>query len=109
MEDRSRNAGLQLRIGFEDSGDVEQVFAALGGAALGSGGSPDFALQNVFERGDRQAQAEEFAVGCAVDEIAVARVGLDLDAQVGAGGRDVEAVRELFRLESSVASRFGPG
>jgi hypothetical protein len=75
----------EWRIRFQNSFNIEQIFSPLRGSPRGIGGSPDFALQNILDRGDWKVQAQDITHRCAFHKIAVTRVGLDLNAKIGAG------------------------
>ena len=64
------------------------------------GSRPDLTLQHVFERGDRELQAENFANCGTFDEGAVARVVLDPNPEVGSCRRDIQAALEFFSVKT---------
>jgi hypothetical protein len=101
-------------VGFADAGEIESVFLTFAGAAVGVGGSPKFALDNIFEGGDGQADAEDLGLGGAGREGAIAVVDGDLDAKSAAGqnGVDSDIIGSVFRRGeafqiSEVGQRFG--
>lgn len=100
LQDFWGNASLQIGIGFDQPRDVEKIFAAFGRAAIGIGGGPDFAFENILDACDRQRKAKNLARMGAIQKVAIARVRLNLNSQIRAGGGDVEAVWEFFDGET---------
>jgi hypothetical protein len=84
---------------LDQSGDVGEIHLPPAGSSRLVRRRPDLALEHVLERRDGQRVAQDLERRRPIDESRVARIRLDLDAQIGAFRRDVEAVGELLDAE----------
>ncbi len=95
-----------MRIAFDQSGDVGQVFLAFAAALLRIKHGPDFALEHVFQAGDGQGYAQHVGLNGVGHKGPIALVDLNLHLQPGAGQGDVEALAEALDLEMLGESPF---
>src|SRR5579864_2043605 len=106
-KDFFRYARPEIGVRFQNSLDIEQILPAFSSTPLGIGCRPDFTLQHVFERGDRKLQSEHFANCGSFNELAVTRVDLDLNTEVGSERRDAQAVLKFFCVKASLHQLSG--
>ena len=99
-QDLLRNEASQMREGLQKPSHVSQVFLQSAGASPRVQKGPDFSAKDVLDRGDGKRPPQDLPPGGPHHEVEVARVGLDLDAKVGAWLPDVQAVRETLDPES---------
>ena len=68
---------------------------------------PDLALEDVLKAGDGKDGAQQIAGHGSVHKRGIARIGRNVDAQVRARRRDVQAKGEALNTESFTQESFG--
>ncbi len=96
-------------MAFEDAGDVGQVLLALAGSPRWIEDRPNLSLENVLEASDGEAQAQDVATSCSIDERCGPGIGLNLDPQVRPGRGKVETVVESLHDKTLAQQGFSPG
>lgn len=67
-EDRGWEAVAEVRVGFDDALDIEQILSSLARTSGRVRCCPHLPLENILNCSDRKGDAEHVADGCAVDE-----------------------------------------
>jgi len=101
-----RNSLTQGRVGFEETGDVGEVFLALAGAPCLVHHCPKLPLEDVIEVGHRKPQTQQLPDRCSLHERGVPEIGLDLNAKVRSGQRHIEAMGKAFDDERLAPQSF---
>src|SRR6266496_2599853 len=100
IQDFGRYLAPKVGMPLEDPRDVGQVLLPLARPPSRIQGRPDLPSQHVGEAGDGQDESEHVSGRGARQEGLIPGVHLELHAEVGAGPRHVEAVREPLHRES---------
>jgi hypothetical protein len=106
-QDFGGNGNTKARARFEQTRDVGKILLPFAGWSLWILHCPDFPAKNILDSRDGERESQDVARRCAIYEFEIARIALELNAQIGSGCRDNQIVRELLDLELTAEECLG--
>lgn len=88
-----------MRKFLQQPRDVGEILLTFARPSCLIGDCPNFSLQDILHGGDRHGHTQNFPIDRTVQKSSVAWIGLQLDAQIGAGLGNIQAVRKALDIE----------